>query len=189
VAELGSLGLLDDTIVVYTSDHGDWLGDHGLLLKGPMHYEGLLRVGCIVQGPGVGKDRVVDEPVSTLDLPATFLDYAKAEPLRPMHGRSLRPLLEGEDDPREFAYCEWDLRPSRTGVELHLRTVRTKAHKLTVDLLSGAGELYDLATDPHEMTNRFDDPGYAGICEDLMRKVHSRPQDVLEPALEQVGMA
>lgn len=189
MAELGSLGLLENTIVVYTSDHGDWLGDHGLLLKGPMHYEGLLRVGCIVQGPGVEKDRVVDEPVSTLDLPATFLDYGGAEPLRPMHGRSLRPLLEGEDDPREFAYCEWDLRPSRTGVELRLRTVRTKTHKLTIDLLSGAGELYDLGNDPHEMTDRFDDPAYAGIRDDLVRMIHSRPQDVLEPALEQVGMA
>ena len=50
---LDDLALAADTLVVFTSDHGDWLGDHGLILKGPMHYEGLLRVGCILRGPGV----------------------------------------------------------------------------------------------------------------------------------------
>ena len=66
-----------NTIVIYISDHGDWLGDHGLILKGPMHYEGLLKVPMIVKGPGVPAGKVVDEPVSTLDLGATFCDYGK----------------------------------------------------------------------------------------------------------------
>ena len=75
-----------------------------------------------------------------------------------MHSRSLRPLIEGTGG-RDFAYMEWDLNASRCGVELQLRTVRTRTHKLTLELISGAGELYDLASDPHETTNRFDDPG------------------------------
>ena len=50
-------GLLDHTLLVFTSDHGEWLGDHGLMLKGPMHYEGVLRVGLLVQGPGVPAGR------------------------------------------------------------------------------------------------------------------------------------
>ena len=65
-------GLDENTIVIYISDHGDWLGDHGLILKGPMHYEGLLKVPMIVKGPGVPAGKVVDEPVSTLDLAPTF---------------------------------------------------------------------------------------------------------------------
>ncbi len=92
---LEEAGLAEDTIVVFTSDHGDWLGDHGLVLKGPMFYEGLLRVGMIVKGPGVPAGRVIDEPVSTIDLAPTFLDLAGATPLLAQHGSSLRPFLEG----------------------------------------------------------------------------------------------
>ena len=71
---LEEAGLAENTLVIYISDHGDWLGDHGLILKGPMPYEGLLRVPMILRGPGVPMGRVVQEPVSTLDLGATFAD-------------------------------------------------------------------------------------------------------------------
>lgn len=188
-AELQRLGLAEDTIVIYTSDHGDWLGDHGLLLKGPMHYEGLLRVGLLMQGPGIPRAETIGAPVSTLDLAATMLDFAGVEPLAPMHSRSLRPLLAGDDAGRDFALCEWDLRPSRTGVELKLRTVRTRTHKLTIDLLSGAGELYDLEHDPHELRNLFDDPAARDARERLEALLRERPSDAMADALPQVGMA
>ena len=81
MASLHELGLADDTIVIYTTDHGDWLGDHGLVLKGPMMYDGLLRVGLIMRGPGIEAGRVIGEPVSTLDLYATINDYAGASAL------------------------------------------------------------------------------------------------------------
>lgn len=189
LTELHALGLSENTIVVYTSDHGDWLGDHGLILKGPMTYEGLLRVGCIVSGPGVPAGKVVDDPVSLLDLPATFLDYGEVEPARPWHSRSLRPLIETDAASRDFAYCEWDLGASRCGVDLHLRTVRTRTHKLTIEAISGAGELYDLVNDPNEMDNRFDDPALAGVQRELVGMIRSRPDDALDPPLEPVGMA
>ncbi|MEL7099417.1 MAG: sulfatase-like hydrolase/transferase, partial [Pseudomonadota bacterium] len=140
---LEEAGLAENTYVIYVSDHGDWLGDHGLILKGPMHYEGLLRVPMIVRGPGVPEGRVVDDPVSTLDLAATFCEWGGARPHLPQHGASLVPLLQGEGT-RDFAMNEWQLLPTRAGVALSLRTVRTRTHKLTVDLISGAGELYDL---------------------------------------------
>jgi arylsulfatase A-like enzyme len=187
--ELCRLGLDENTIVIYSADHGDWLGDHGLLLKGPMTYEGLLRVGCIVRGPGVPAGKVVAEPVSTIDLAATMLDYASATPLMPMHSRSLRPLIEREDAHRDFAFSEWDLRPSRTGVELQLRTVRTRSHKLTVDVISGAGELYDLENDPDEMINLFEDPAAKDIRGELEAMLASRPDDARPELLPQVGMA
>ena len=103
----------DNTLVVYSTDHGDWLGDHGLILKGPMAYEGLLRVGLLFQGPGVPKGKVVDDPVSTLDLPATFCRFRRRRASAPLHSRSLRKLIEGKDS-RDFAYSEWDLRASRS---------------------------------------------------------------------------
>ena len=184
---LEEAGIADNTYVIYISDHGDWLGDHGLILKGPMHYEGLLRVPMIVRGPGVPENRVVDEPVSTLDLTATFCDLAESDPLLPQHGQSLRPLLEG-DGTRDFAMNEWQLLPTRTGVPLSLRTVRTRTAKLTVDLITGAGELYDLEADPHELRNCFDDPDYAAVRGELEGFLAQRPDDI-GPDREQVGMA
>ncbi len=185
---LDELGLAERTLVVYSTDHGDWLGDHGLLFKGPMHYEGLLRVGCIFRGPGVPAGKTVDDPVSTLDLPATFLDYAGVAAEGPTHSSSLRPLVEGGAG-RDFAFNEWDLLASRCGVDLALRTVRTRTHKLTLELGSGAGELYDLVEDPQEMDNRFDDPGARAVCDELTDMIRSRPDDAREEALPQVGMA
>ena len=122
---LARLGLDRNTIVVYSTDHGDWLGDHGLILKGPMHYEGLLRVGLILRGPGVPQGKVVADPVSTLDLPATFLDYAEASPLLPQHSRSLRKMVEGNAS-RDYAYNEWDLSASTCGLELTLPARRPR---------------------------------------------------------------
>jgi arylsulfatase A-like enzyme len=118
-----------------------------------------------------------------VDLPATFADYAGIS-FRPKHSRSLRGLIEGTQT-RDFAYSEWDLRASRSGVELDLRTVRTRAHKLTVDLRSGAGEMYDLANDPYEMRNIFETSNRKN---ELMEMIRSRPADAI-PRLPQVGMA
>ena len=188
MAELHALGLAKNTIVIYATDHGDWLGDHGLILKGPMPYEGLLRVGCIVQGPGVPAGQRIEDPVSTLDIGATFLDYAGLERPGHWHSRSLKPVLEGREG-RPFAYSEWDLNASRCGVELQLRTVRTRTHKLTLELVSGAGELYDLAGDPQEMDNRFDDPALHNVRRELTEMIMSRPDDALDPPLQPVGMA
>ena len=185
---LEEAGIADDTIVIYISDHGDWLGDHGLILKGPMHYEGLLRVPMIMRGPGVPKGKKVDEPVSTLDLGPTFFDYGEAVALQPQHGETLRPLIETEEATREFAMNEWELLPTRAGVALSLRTVRTKTHKLTYDLRSKAGEIYDLANDPDEMQNLFGDPAHKDEQDYLMELLHKRPDD-MRPIQTQVGMA
>ncbi len=185
---LRDLDLLDNTLIVYSTDHGDWLGDHGLLLKGPMAYEGLLRVGLLCEGPGVPKGKVVRDPVSTLDLAQTFCDYAGASLPPHVHSRSLRPLIETESASRDFALSEWDLRASRCGVDLALCTVRTESLKLTVEANSGAGELYDLVNDPDEMVNRFGDPAYATQQKMLVDMMNSRPDDVCA-ALPQVGMA
>lgn len=180
-------GQLENTIIVYISDHGDWLGDHGLILKGPMHYDGLLKVPMIWRGPGIPEGAVVDAPVSTLDLCATFCELAGTAPLLPQHGQSLLPVIRG-DATRAFALNEWQLLPTRAGVALSLRTVRTRDRKLTVDLISGAGEMYDLADDPHELHNLFDDPTRADMRAELEAMLATRPDD-MRPDQPQVGMA
>ncbi|WP_258130565.1 sulfatase-like hydrolase/transferase [Achromobacter anxifer] len=186
---LSEYGLDQDTIVIFTSDHGEWLGDHGLMLKGPMPYEGLLRVAMVASGPGIVAGQRVEDPVSTLDLAATFYDYGGVSGLAPVHGRSLRPLLEGRDASREFALSEWDVAASRCGVELKLRTVRTRDWKLTLELGSGAGEMYCLADDPDEMDNLFDDPGHAAKRRELTDMLASRPADQLSARVAASGIA
>ncbi len=187
LAALDQFELAQNTLVVYSTDHGDWLGDHGLILKGPMAYEGLLRVALLVRGRGVPAGQVLVDPVSTLDLPATFADYARVTLADARHSRSLKPVIE-TGATRDFAYSEWDLRASRCGVDLWLRTVRTKTHKLTLETNTGAGELYDLKNDPQEMDNRFDDAGVKAVRKELEEMIASRPKDQVAP-LPQIGMA
>jgi arylsulfatase A-like enzyme len=185
---LDELGLSEDTIVVFTSDHGEWLGDHGLILKGPMFYEGLLRIGMIVQGPGVPAGKVVADPVSTVDLAATFADYAGVTNESARHSTTLRPLIEG-DARRDFAYSEWKLGPARCGVALDLRTVRTQKAKLTLEIESGEGELYLLDEDPGEMVNRFNDPACGAVKDELTAMIRARPQDIRDPLPSPIGAA
>ena len=186
--ELHRLGLEENTLVVIASDHGDWLGDHGLLLKGPIPYDGLLRVVCMMRGPELPKGAVCDQPVSSLDFPATFLEMAGVARPESWHSRSLLGVARGEET-RDFAYSEWDLSDSRCGVPLELRTVRTARDKLTIEAISGAAEMYDLLADPQETTNIADDPAHAERRRELMAMIAARPDDARRERLPSVGMA
>jgi arylsulfatase A-like enzyme len=127
--------------------------------------------------------------VSTIDLAATFGDYAGVPLPAAAHSRSLRPLIEGEHARRDHALTEWRLGPQRCGVALDLRGVRTRDAKLTLELGSGAGELYHLRDDPHECVNRFDDPAYRGLRDELTQRLMSRPDDLRHPMPTPVGPA
>jgi len=178
------------TIVIFTSDHGDLLGDHGLYLKGPTLYEGVLRVGMILQGPGIPAGRVVTDPVSTLDLAPTFYEFGGIPTPADLQGESLYPLINGAADAaRTVAHSEWFVHKSRFGVDLNLRTVRTKTHKCTFEMISGAGELYDLKNDPTEMHNLFEDSGHAAVRRELEEMMQARPGRLLDFFPPQIGMA
>jgi arylsulfatase A-like enzyme len=184
---LEASGLAGNTLIAFASDHGDMLGDHGLYLKGPMMYEGVLRVPLIVSGPGVPSGQVVETPVSTIDLAATFLDSAGLS-CAGEQSRSLFPvMLDGEQ--RNCAWSEWHVHPSRLGVALQLNTVRTARYSYTVESGSGDGELYDLQDDPHQLHNRFDDPGWQAVCEEIHALLLARPGALRDTLAEPVGMA
>jgi arylsulfatase A-like enzyme len=187
-AALEDLGLAENTIFIYSTDHGEFLGDHGLYLKGPMMYEGLLRVGLVMAGPGIPAGKVVDDPVSTMDLCATFMDYAGVEKPAGIQSETLRPFIEGGSSSRDVAYCEWNMQAVRCGVELHLKTVRTKTHKLTIEGLSGDGELYDLVNDPTEMDNRSGDPACRAVQRELEEMITERPGLLLSDLPSPVGI-
>ncbi len=189
LSALEAAGVADNTLVIYTTDHGELLGNHGLYLKGPTPYEDLLRVTMVARGPRVASRQLVVEPVSTLDLAATFYDYAGVAKPGDIQSRSLAKLLGGGADTRDAAYSEWHLHPSRCGVALKLRTVRMRDFKCTFELASGAGELYDLKNDPAEMHNLYDDAGYAGVRKQLHDLMLARPGAIAAPLAEPIGMA
>jgi len=93
---LDETGQAEDTLVVVTTDHGELLGDHQMLFKGPLHYDGLLRVPLVVRGPGVTPGLAVSEPVGLVDLVPTVLELARLPAPATLYGGSLAPLLAGQ---------------------------------------------------------------------------------------------
>jgi arylsulfatase A-like enzyme len=184
---LKELGLSNDTMIVFASDHGDMMGDHGLYLKGPMFYEGVLRVPLIIAGPEIPVDKLIETPVSTIDLASTFLESAGVVSTNEQ-SRSLHPVIQG-DQVRECAWSEWKVHPSRLGVALDLRTVRTGRYSYTYEMGSGAGELYDLLEDPQQMFNLFESKLHTAILENLHALLMSRPGTFKSELAEPVGIA
>ena len=182
---LEEAGQLGSTIIIFTSDHGEWLGDHGLLLKGPMLYDGLLRVPLVMAGPGIPQGAVVKDPVSTVDLRSTLADLAGVA-AGADDGASLRPVMAAGQG-RDFALNEWEVDATRSGIDLDLRTVRTRRHRMTTDLISGAGEIYDLDEDPFETVNLWDDVAAAAVRSELMAIARARAGKDLPPARPRVG--
>lgn len=179
---LDAEGLAEDTIVLFCSDHGDMMGDHWMVRKGPFHFEGLLRTPMIWRWPGqfpAGRD--VDGLVSALDVAPTLYDLCGVDdPTRsPYHlpetlqeppalpGHSLAPLLDGRTGSvRDGVIVEND----EDYGGLRVRSYVTERYKLTVYPGEEYGELFDLAADPEELHNRWDDPDYADVKARLHRE-------------------
>ena len=164
---LDGKGLAEDTLVIYTSDQGFFLGEHGLYDKRLM-YEPSLRMPLLARWPSVIEaGRVEDRIVLNLDFAPTLLEAAEVKPTKRMQGRSLLPLLQGEpgDDWREAMLYRFYERAYGIGP---IEGVRTGRYKL-VHWLYGdqAWELYDLQEDPQEMKNLHDDPGSALLRSEL----------------------
>ena len=160
LASLEKLGLADDTIVVYMSDHGDFLGEHGLLFKGPCPFEGPLKVPMIWRVPDLTNGTVSDSLVSSLDYPKTILNLLgiKERHHPPnMQGFDIFPILE---DPavkiRDCCYVEHD---EEVGpLKSRIRHLITEEYKLTVyEGHEGFGDIYDRKNDLDELNNLWGD--------------------------------
>lgn len=172
-------GQRENTIVIYMSDHGEMLGDHGLITKGCRFYEGLIHVPLIVSWPGRLERGLRKEALVELtDIAPTLLDFAGLEVPERMAGHSLRHLLDGsgdEDAHRQFVRCEYYralslLAPGRERWEGSYATmIRTERFKLVAYHGHEVGELFDLETDPGEFDNLWDQPEYADIRFELMK--------------------
>jgi arylsulfatase A-like enzyme len=181
---LDASGLDDNTVVIYSSDQGWYLGEHGWFDKRWM-YEESLRTPLIVRWPStVAAGSETTAMVSNLDLAPTFLDIAGADVPPEMQGRSLKPILEGTLPPdwRTSFYYHYYEYPGWHDVARHYG-VRTERHKLIYFYTLDEWELYDLETDPDELTSVYDDPDYADIVLELkaelerLRDVYRVPED------------
>jgi arylsulfatase A-like enzyme len=185
---LGTLdesGLRNRTIVIFMSDHGEMLGDHGIYLKGPFFYEPAVHVPLIISCPGLidpGRSRAL---VELTDLAQTLLD-AVGLPHHPgMQGESLWPLLMGEtarDHHRDDIYCEYyNALTTHKDPKAYGTMVRTDRYKLVVAHGQNTGELYDLANDPDETDNEWENPEYLKTKTELLTRMMDRMAWTVDP--------
>jgi arylsulfatase A-like enzyme len=156
---LDERGLADDTLVITTTDHGEFLGEHQMIFKGPFCYDSLLRVPLVVRDPNAQGGTVVTDPVGLIDLAPTMLQAADLECPKWMEGRALSDL------PREYVLTENDF---DIVARIPMRTLTTGRYKIHRYLEAPFGELYDLDDDPGEIVNRWDDPACAAVKSDLL---------------------
>ena len=170
LATLDEEGLAGNTLVVFTSDHGELLGDHQLMLKGPMMYDCSVRVPLLMRLPGVlpaGQRRT--ELVQWIDLAPTLLEVAGLPPLARGQGASLLPLARGDSDAwtRDWALSQYRDSGHPYDPPVHTTMLRHDRWKLVVhhgdhaSTRARTGELYDLVADPAELTNLWDDRAHA----------------------------
>jgi choline-sulfatase len=146
--KLDALGLSDNTLLVFTSDHGEMAGAHGRFGKGVM-FEESLHVPLIIRAPGQRQGRRTDQLAATIDLLPTLLDYAGMEMAVPTEGASLKAQVEGGDaDHERIAFSEY------RNFCASAQSWKLVTHGRTLE----AAEFYNIIDDPYEQENRLDDP-------------------------------
>jgi arylsulfatase A-like enzyme len=191
LAALDATGQRENTLVLYTADHGDYCGEHGLFAKGIPCFQGAYRVPAIIRWPAgiAAPGRRVDAFVSLADFGPTFL-HAAGRPLdRAFSGASLRPFLAGQTP------ADWrdEIHTQCNGVELYYtqRSVMTRNFKYVFNGFD-RDELYDLAADPHEMRNLAADPAYEPVkrelCGRMWRFAYRENDSAINPYIT-VGLA
>jgi arylsulfatase A-like enzyme len=170
---LSRLGLVDDTAVFFTCDHGEFTGSHRLHDKGPAMYEDIYRTPGIVRIPGGAPGQVRTEFVSLMDCTATILELAGLDPQPAVDSRSLVPLVKGEHpDWEQDIVCEFH----GHHFPYPQRMLREDRYKLVINPDS-VNELYDLETDPDEMRNAYGDPALAAVQSRMTQRLYQLLRD------------
>ena len=188
---LEASGQADNTLILYCSDHGDYLGDHGLFAKGVPCYRGAYHVPAVMRWPAGIRNtgRTADPFVSLADFAPTFEELAGVTPDPTLTGKSLVPFLRGDTPP---AWRD-ELHTQCNGVELYYtqRSVMTRDFKYVLNGFDD-DELYDYRTDPYELVNQARNPAYAGIVRDLLTRIWRfarQEQDMAPNPYLTVGLA
>ena len=176
LSALERIGQLDSTVIILTSDHGYWYGEHGLSVERRLAYEEGIRIPLLVRYPPLVRPyRLIDGMALSIDLAPTVLELAGLKPPATMDGRSLVPLLRGEH-PAEWRtsflieYYTDTVFPRV--LKMGYKAVRTQRYKyIHYTELDGMDELYDLVADPYEMKNLMGDPRSQTVLNELKREL------------------
>ncbi len=175
---LQQTGQLENTIIVWTSDHGEMHGHHGLWGKGLAAFEDCQRVPLLVWGPDhISNLGTLPALANLVDLPRTLLSLSGQRPPQEWQGVDLSPVLSGETDSVQDALLI-ELRATEHSLNQH--TLITDRHKLVVYKHTEAGELYDLKADPDQYRNLWDDPSSGNLKGALLLRL-ARLHLELEP--------
>lgn len=160
---LQSAGQLDNTVIIFTSDHGEYLGDFNLLFKGALPFRSATRVSMIWSDPDSRGNRRSQAMASTIDISAAILDRVGIEPYNGIQGRSFLGCIETNAPHRQELFIEYNDSGSRLGMTppARMRTLRDKDWRFTTYGGHEWGELYDLKHDLRETRNLWDDPDFA----------------------------
>lgn len=184
LAALEASGRREDTVLIFMSDHGDYLGDHRILLKGASLYQTICRTPFLWSDPRSAVRGVHSDALgSTLDVAATVLERARLAPYAGMQGVSLLDTLQGGKEARDSVLMQYDhqVGPSRPGRMLRTHGLVTKDWRVSMAEGIPGGELYHLAKDPDEFFNRWNDrEALADKCEMLARLARAEIEDVDE---------
>lgn len=172
---LSETGQLDNTMIIFMSDHGEMLGDHGLLYKGCRFYEGLVHVPLIISYPEVIEKGLVSDALAELvDIPQTILDFAGIDHHHLMQGQSLKSLLTGQTEPnihKPFVLSEYyDAINYDGSIGSRGSMYFDGRYKLCVYHDADTGELYDHNTDPDEHYDLWDNPEFSALRCELLSK-------------------
>ncbi|MBW7457588.1 sulfatase [Paenibacillus sepulcri] len=164
--KLDELGLTDNTIVVFTTDHGHFFGQHGLQFKGGFHYEDLIKLPFIVRYPGhVPAGQTSQAIQSLVDLAPTFLSFSGLAVPLPMTGVDQREVWLGQQaKARDHAIVEFRHEPTT----IHQKTYINERYKITVYYNQTYGELFDLKEDPGEIHNLWNEPEHEALKQQLL---------------------
>lgn len=175
MSAIEDLGELDNTVVVVASDHGYWYGEHGLSAERRLAYEEALRIPLMIRFPGRIPAGIRPGQIAlSLDVAPTMLDLAGAQARPDLHGKSLVPILEGNDPEwRSSFLIEYYSDTVFERIDhMGYKAVRTNRYKfIRYEDLDGMDELYDLAGDPYELRNVIDDPRYVDVLSEMQTEL------------------
>jgi arylsulfatase len=183
-------GQARDTIVIFMSDHGEMLGDHGIYLKGPYFYDCLTRVPLMIRWPKRYKAGLqTDALVELTDLAPTLLEAAGVPIPRGMQGQPLTQLLTGTSRAhRSSVYCEYLDAQALFDPPPMATCVRTARYKLAYYRGVRTGELYDLERDPNEITNLWNSVHHTDIKAEMMQELADRMIATTDPLPERLAL-
>ena len=179
VAHLKARGVLEDTVLIYATDHGDCMGAHRLIEKGTFMYDEIYRIPLIVAHPSCESPGTANSDFVYLhELMNSILDMAGVESPAHLDGESLLPQMLGHDysNGRTEVFCTFESH----FFEANQRMIRTADHQFTFNA-GDRGELYDLRADPYQLTNEYENPVYDKVRRDLIARMDAHMKRLRDP--------